>query len=138
MITITPLEQIGQDERGGTFVFDTDRNGQLIVAHRKEGTVNGRHYHKGANPNKNPEELILMKGSIRINWKDMREAGNAANQGSGTNQGSAAETGSIQGVGPARIVIPAYIWHEIIALTDFVMLELNSAEDGRNDTYRLE
>jgi dTDP-4-dehydrorhamnose 3,5-epimerase-like enzyme len=126
MVTIEPLEQIGQDERGATFVFDTDRRGQLIVAHRKEGTVNGRHYHKGVNSNKNPEELILMKGTIRINWKDLRESGTIS------------ETGTIQGTGPARIVIPAYIWHEIIALTDFVMLELNSTEDGRSDTYRID
>jgi hypothetical protein len=122
MITIMPLEQIGQDERGGTFVFDTDRSGQLIVAHRKEGTVNGRHYHKGASPNKNPEELILMKGTVRVNWKNMLGE----------------ESGAASATGPARVVIPPNVWHEIIALTDFVMLELNSAEDGKGDTYRLE
>jgi hypothetical protein len=126
MVTIQPLEQIGQDERGETFFFDTDRSGQFIVAHRKEGTVNGRHYHKGSNPNKNPEELILMKGTIQVNWKKMP----------GAESGVPSESGSIRGIGPARIVIPANVWHEIIALTDFVMLELNSAADGRNDTYR--
>jgi quercetin dioxygenase-like cupin family protein len=121
MITITPLELAGQDERGGTYVFDTDRSGQLIVAHRKAGSASGRHYHKGVSANKNPEKLILMKGEVEVNWKNML----------GEQQGSARATG------PALIVIPANLWHEVIALTDFVMLELNALKDGHGDTFRL-
>ena len=122
MITITPLDQVGEDERGGTYVFDMDRSGQMIVAHRKAGSASGRHYHKGVSPNKDPEKLILMKGTIEVNWRNM-EGG--------------MESGSITGTGPALVVIPAGVWHEVMALTDFVMLELNALADGNGDTYRL-
>ena len=120
MVTITPLEQIGLDERGGTYVFDTDgRHGQFMVTERKAGTASGRHYHEGVSPNKNPEVLILMTGDIQLNWRNIKGA----------------EQGSISVSAPVRIVVPAWVWHEVIALSDMVMLELNAAADGRGDTY---
>lgn len=134
MITIKPLEEIGQDERGATFVFDTDRSGQLIVGHRKAGTINGRHYHKGAAASKNPEELILMKGRITLNWRSV-ETGPSGDHFSAST--ASITSGSFDITGPAQIWIPAYIWHEILAQTDFVMLELNAAADGKEDTYRI-
>jgi dTDP-4-dehydrorhamnose 3,5-epimerase-like enzyme len=121
MVTITPLQQIGLDERGGTYVFDTDgRHGQFMVTERKAGTVSGRHYHEGVSPNKNPEVLILTAGDIQLNWRNIKGE----------------EQGSISVSAPAQIVVPAWVWHEVIALTDMVMLELNAAADGRGDTYR--
>jgi len=127
MITITPIEQVGEDERGATFVFDNDRHGQFIVAHRKAGSASGRHYHKGVSPNKNPEKLILMQGTIEVNWRNIE----------GALREGAQETGSITGSGPALVVIPAGVWHEVMAVTDFVMLELNALADGQGDTYKL-
>ena len=38
---------------------------------------------------------------------------------------------------PVRVNIPANYWHELIAITDIVFLELNSLQDGSEDTYRL-
>ena len=143
MITIKPLEEIGQDERGATFVFDTDRSGQLIVGHRKAGTINGRHYHKGAAASKNPEELVLMQGRITLNWRTV-ETGpsgdhfSADSEVAGGASAGPATSGSLDITGPAQIWIPAYIWHEILAQTDFVMLELNAAADGKMDTYRID
>lgn len=119
MISITPLERIGMDERGGTYVFDTDRSGQFIVTHRKAGSASGRHYHHGISAKKNPERLILMKGDILVNWRDMKGGGQ----------------GSMPASAPALIVIPAWVWHEVIAVTDFTMLELNGMADGQGDTY---
>ena len=133
MITIKPLEEIGKDERGATFVFDTDRSGQLIVGHRKAGTINGRHYHKGAAASKNPEELVLMQGRITLNWRTVERDPLGDRFGEGP-----ATSGSFDITGPAQIWIPAYVWHEILAQTDFVMLELNAAADGKMDTYRID
>ncbi|HTJ10623.1 MAG TPA: hypothetical protein VL547_01295 [Dinghuibacter sp.] len=122
MIDIIPIEQIGLDERGGTYVFDTfGRSGQFMVTYRRAGSISGRHYHEGIRPGKNPERLVLLKGDILLNWKDVR----------GDDRGSEPVTG------PAQITIPAGVWHEVVAVTDFVMLELNSATDGRGDTYWL-
>ncbi len=120
MIEITPMEQLALDDRGGTYVFDTcGRSGQFMVTHRRAGSISGRHYHQGVHPGKNPERLVLMKGDILLNWKHI----------------GGEEKGSVPVAGPALIVMPAGVWHEVIAVTDFVMLELNSAADGRGDTY---
>lgn len=122
MITITPLDKVGEDDRGATFIFDNARTGQLIVAHRKAGSVSGRHYHKGTSPYKNPEKILLMRGEATLNWKFVLGS----------------ESGSEHVVGPSMIDIAPNVWHEVVALTDFVMLELNSLEDGNRDTYRLD
>ena len=120
MIEIIPMEQIGLDDRGGTYVFDTSgRSGQFMVTYRRAGSISGRHYHEGRHPGKNPERLVLLKGDILLNWKDI----------------GGDDRGSVPVDSPSLITIPAGVWHEVIAVTDFVMLELNSAADGRGDTY---
>ena len=47
------------------------------------------------------------------------------------------ESGEVEVVAPARVLIPAGIWHQVTAQTDIVFIELNSLADGSEDTYRL-
>ncbi len=121
MVTVIPLDKIGEHERGATFVYDNDRTGQYIVAYRKAGSANGRHYHKGLHEHKRPEKLILLSGEAVLNWKDVRTS----------------EEGSLTVIAPAMMIIPEMIWHEVIAVTDFVMLELNGLDAGKDDTWML-
>ncbi|MEO7309635.1 MAG: hypothetical protein ABIX01_04505 [Chitinophagaceae bacterium] len=121
MVKIIPLNKIGSDERGATFVFDTERTGQFIIAHRKAGSVNGNHYHTGKHHYKMPEKLVMMSGTITLDWKDMNS--------------EAAGTETV--TGPAEIWIPPNVWHKVTAITDFVMLELNGMDAGVGDTMRL-
>ncbi len=122
MIEVIPIEKIGEDERGRTHAFDTDRTGQFMIAYRKAGSISGRHYHKGLSPKKNPEKIIIMQGSATINWFHLKGA----------------EKGSIWVKAPSIIIIKPWIWHEVIAETDIVILELNARTDGPGDTFRLE
>ncbi len=122
MVQIIPIEQIGEDERGTTHFFETDRTGQFIVAYRKAGSASGRHYHKGRSKNKDPEKIIIMNGEATVNWFDIR--GNAQ--------------GTYKVSSPAMVVIQPWVWHEVIAETDIVVFELNALEDGKDDTYRIE
>ncbi len=122
MVEIISVNKIGEDERGATHYFDTDRTGQFIIAYRKKGSRSGRHYHKGTAPAKNPEQLILMQGEVTVNWFDV--------------QGDA--KGSIQVKAPAKIFIQPWAWHEVIADTDMIMFELNGLEDAKDDTFRIE
>ena len=41
MVEIIPLKKIGEDERGATFIFDTDRTGEFIFSFRKAGSASG-------------------------------------------------------------------------------------------------
>ncbi|HSC52318.1 MAG TPA: hypothetical protein VLC98_01765 [Phnomibacter sp.] len=121
MVQVIPLDKIGEHDRGATFVFDNDRTGQFVVANRKAGSANGRHYHKGVHAYKRPEKLVLMHGEAVLNWRNMQ----------GEEQGSEIVKA------PAIMIIPELIWHEVVAITDFVMLELNALEAGKDDTYTL-
>jgi len=122
MVDIITVDKIGEDERGATHYFDTDRTGQFIIAYRKTGSISGRHYHKGIAPTKNPEQLILMQGEATVNWFDVRSS----------------QEGSIKVKAPVKIFIQPWAWHEVIADTDIIIFELNGLEDAKDDTFRIE
>ncbi|MES2777973.1 MAG: hypothetical protein V4722_27585 [Bacteroidota bacterium] len=122
MVKVIPLTKIGSDERGATFVFDTERTGQFMVAHRKAGSVSGNHYHAGKHVSKNPEKLIMMSGTAILDWKDL----------------ASGEAGSETVVGPAEMWISPNVWHKVTAVNDFVMLELNGMDAGVGDTERVD
>lgn len=120
MVEVIPVAKVGEDERGATHYFDTDRTGEFIIAYRKAGSASGRHYHKGTVAQKNPEQLILMSGQCTINWFDVRDK---------------TIKGSCKAVAPAKVVIQPWAWHEVIADTDMVMFELNALEAGKKEPF---
>ncbi len=121
-VTVLPLLKFHEDERGSTHVFDLDKSGQFIVAYRKKGSLNARHYHKGLSNNKNPERIIIMQGAATINWIDTRNG----------------EKGVAKAIAPAMVEITAWVWHEVVADEDMVVFELNALADGQGDTFQLE
>ncbi|HQS54149.1 MAG: hypothetical protein B7Y15_09060 [Bacteroidetes bacterium 24-39-8] len=121
-VTIIPIQKIGEDQRGSTHVFDTDRTGEFIIAYRKKGSLSGRHYHKGRSANKNPEKIIIMQGQATVNWIDVKTG----------------EKGVAKAIAPAMVCIEPWIWHEVVADEDMVVFELNALADGQGDTFQLE
>lgn len=122
MIAIQNFELRPGDDRGKTYVFDNQRTGQFMLLYRNAGTVSGRHYHEGKVPYKTPEKLIFLQGTATINWKDLNNK----------------VAGSLIVESPAEVIIPPMIWHEVIAETDIIVLELNSIEDAAEDTIKTE
>jgi len=120
-IEITKIDLKAVDERGALHYFSTDRSGEFLLVYRNKGSISGQHYHKGISANKNPEDMLLVQGSLLLQWKEIE----------GT------EIGEVEVVAPARVLIPAGIWHQVTAQTDIVFIELNSLADGSEDTYRL-
>ena len=123
MIEISEIPMIHSDGRGTTHYFNTDRSEQYVLVYRKAGSHNAKHYHKELSKGKNPEIFLLMSGEITIHWFDMNNRENK-----GTQKLSA----------PAMVTVYAYTWHEVIAETDFIMLELNTLEDGKVNSFRLD
>jgi dTDP-4-dehydrorhamnose 3,5-epimerase-like enzyme len=120
-VSVSTIDVKAIDERGALHYFSTDRTGEFLLVYRKAGTISGQHYHKGKSPGKNPEEMLLVQGSITMNWKNL-----------GTE-----EQGTITIEAPSRVIIEANVWHEVKALTDIIFIELNSLVEGSEDTYRL-
>ena len=120
-VSVSTIDVKAIDERGALHYFSTNRTGEFLLVYRKAGTISGQHYHKGKSPGKNPEEMLLVQGSITMNWKNL-----------GTE-----EQGTITIEAPSRVIIEANVWHEVKALTDIIFIELNSLVEGSQDTYRL-
>jgi hypothetical protein len=120
-VTINPIEVKAVDERGALHYFSTDRTGEFLLVYRKAGTISGQHYHKGISAGKNPEDMLLVQGTANLHWKDLK-----------TNKEE-----TVKLIAPVRVLIQANVWHELMAITDIVFVELNSLAEGSEDTYRL-
>jgi hypothetical protein len=122
MIKITPLELCGTDDRGSSLQWSSEgRSGNFIVGYRHAGSSSGQHYHEGKSDNKNPEILFLFSGKVAIHWCAL--------------DGHKIET--VYAEAPARIEVPVYVWHQLIAETDCCFIELNSLDDVQKDSIRI-
>lgn len=120
-VLIISIDMKAADERGALHYFSTDRTGEFLLVYRNAGSVSGQHYHKGLTKGKNPEDMLLVQGKAQLRWVNLE-----------TKEENTTELNA-----PIRVKIPANYWHELIAITDVVYLELNSLQDGSEDTYRL-
>ena len=120
-VIISNIDLKAKDDRGALHFFNTDRTGEFLLVYRNAGSISGQHYHKGKSANKNPEDMILVQGSLILHWINLETK----------------KEETIQIKAPSRVLIPAGIWHEVTAISDIVFLELNSLIDGSEDTHRL-
>ena len=120
-VSVSKIDVKAIDERGALHYFSTNRTGEFLLVYRKAGTISGQHYHKGKSPGKNPEEMLLVQGSIQMEWKNLLTEAK----------------GNLTIEAPSRVIIEANVWHEVKALTDIIFIELNSLAEGSEDTYRL-
>jgi len=120
-VSVSTIDVKAIDERGALHYFSTNRTGEFLLVYRKAGCISGQHYHKGNSAGKNPEEMLLVQGSLTMNWKNLNTE----------------EKGSLTIEAPSRVVIEANVWHEVKALTDIIFIELNSLVEGSEDTFRL-
>jgi hypothetical protein len=93
-----------------------------MLAYRKKGTSSGRHYHTGKSPRKDPEILFLLSGEAVIRWRRL----------------DASEVEEVIVRAPAKVEIATYIWHELVPLSDCAFWEMNSLNDVREDSIRVE
>jgi hypothetical protein len=118
---IENLPLTGSDDRGFTAEYLHERSGNQLALFRKAGSISGRHYHKGISVTKDPEILILLHGTLRFSWKHIDD------------RDAQSETVTA----PAKLEVPPYIWHELVAETDCVLLEMNSIAEHTADTFYL-
>ena len=120
MVSISSLKTIGNDNRGATFSFENDRTGEFIVIQRRKDSISGCEYHTGIHPSKSPEKLVILSGTVLLEWVDLNSD----------------EFGEAEIIAPAAISIPAMVWHRIITLEDAIILEQNGL-DAAKDTIKV-
>ena len=121
-VKVSALSLVSEDERGATFEIINERTGNFILAYRKAGSSSGRHYHMGRSFYKDPEILYLLSGEAVIRWRRIDEK----------------EIKEIKVTSPAKVEIAINIWHELIPLSDCSFWEMNSLNDVRGDSIRVE
>lgn len=120
LVKIKTLRLLGENEKARTYEFKSlsPSNGR-ILAFRKAGSVSGNHWHEGKNAAKDPEELLLVSGKVKLylrpvqtqEWQEVKEL-----------------------EGPLVIHIPKMVFHRLEAISDLCFLEFNSIEEHASDT----
>lgn len=118
-VEIIDLRLVKDDHRGITFEFDNRQVSKMLLLKRKQGSISGGHYHTGANKLKDPETILLIDGTAEFIFKDVK---------TGDEQKEKISK-------PAMIKIAPYIKHTIIALTDIILIDMNSIKDD-DDTIK--
>jgi len=119
-VEIIELELVKKQERGSIFQFENRDSSKLILVKRKKGTVSGAHYHTGKSPMKDPETVVFLDGEFELilkNVKTKEESKQTYNR-------------------PIMFKLAPFIYHKIVALTDIVLLDMNSIDDDKDDTIK--
>lgn len=121
-VIIQPIPKKSEDSRGSVHNFSMQELGDYMILYRKTGAIGGNHFHKGLSSAKNPEKFILVSGEATLRWKDLQTQ----------------ESGNCKLISPVEVHIYPWIWHQVEADSDFIMIELNAGEEGKADTFYLE
>ena len=119
-VEVYPLETVGNNDKGQTLALpQMIRDRGMLSAFRYAGSINGKHFHKGLRPEKDPEILILLSGTAELFFQNLL-----------TDQSETQHLSS-----PSAIHIYPWIWHELKAITDIQFVELNSLKAHEHDTF---
>lgn len=119
-INITPMHQLGKDERGSTHDYRIRPSADFILIKRKAGSVSGNSYHEGKAAAFNPKIFVLLDGTAEFTYRHIDD-----------------QDHSVTDVhGPAVVEIQPFVTHAVRALTDITLLECNSIADVQQDRIR--
>jgi len=119
-VRIIELEKVKDDERGTIHQFSNREVSDLLLVKRNKGSVSAAHYHVGKSKEKDPETVVLLEGKAKIIFKNVKTGEH--------------EEGSWEK--PVKFLIDPFIYHEIHALTDVILLDMNSIGDDLEDTIK--
>ena len=107
-----------------TFEWKMPKGQQVTVAYRNGGEQFGGHFHKGEDPDKKPERLLLVSGKIAMILLD------AEGRAEGMVHGATSRV-------PVEIVIPPGFLHYVKAITNCIFIEYRNAQfnPAKSDTY---
>ena len=119
-VEIIDLDLVKQDDRGIIFQFQNRATDNVLLIKRKQWTISGRHYHTWANKMKDPETLVFLEGEFEMILKNIKTE----------------ETYIETFHRPVMFKISPFIYHEIKAITDIIMLDMNGI-DADDDTIKI-
>ncbi|QNR25839.1 hypothetical protein [Croceimicrobium hydrocarbonivorans] len=119
-VEVLDLNLLSEKEGNCTYDFESIHSQKgRILAFRKKGSISGNHWHEGKSTTKNPEEMLIISGRLKLEWTDEPE-------------GIYQHSKLIEA--PALIRINPGIKHRVEALEDLCFLEFNSLAEHAADT----
>jgi dTDP-4-dehydrorhamnose 3,5-epimerase-like enzyme len=119
MYEIQELNLLSTNNNGSTYELAAIKSEGYLLATRSAGTTSGNHWHNGQPVAKNPESLLLIKGSVKLSLKHIKTE----------------EQVQLKIVAPKMIKIMPQVLHKLEAITDIIFLEFNSLEEHKADTF---
>ena len=119
MYELQEISHLSSNENGSTYALDAIKSEGYLLASRKAGSISGNHWHEGKSAAKNPESLLLISGSVKLNFKQIKTGESKAR--------------SVKA--PQVIKIYPQVLHTLEAQTDIVFLEFNSLDEHKADTH---
>ncbi|MFK7780584.1 MAG: hypothetical protein QM490_05630 [Candidatus Gracilibacteria bacterium] len=121
-VEIIDLNLVKESNKGPIYEFQNRNSDRMLLIKRKKGTVSGNHYHTGKIKFKNPEIFIIFDGECEIHFINIK---------------SGEEYKDVYKK-PVMFKVNPYIVHKITALTDIIIVDMNSFEDDNKDTVKFE
>lgn len=121
-VLVTPLNIVGQDERGDTLSFSIRKTENFVYIFRKKGTMSGNTYHTGKSEFTNPKVFVILSGQIVFRYRHI----------------DSKEPQVIEVNEPSVIQVFPNVTHSVEAVSDIYMLECNSIADIQDDRFREE
>lgn len=116
-----------RNDRGKrTWEWDQKDNKQIVFSFRRKGEHFGNHFHKGKDPSKNPERFLLLRGIFEFVFI--------------YKNGKKQKLILSPKKGPIELILPAYVFHKILAKTDCYHIEYRTTyfNSKKPDTYTAE
>jgi len=112
-----------EDERGTIIAYLSDKKiKEILIVHRKKGSVSGNHYHNGTDPSRNPEIQYIVSGKIKFIAKNLE-----------TNERE-------EHILEPNFEVRTYpkVFHRIEMLEDTIFIEFHVEESDYQDVVKME
>lgn len=119
-VEIVALKPVKRDKRGAIFQVENKVVEHFILVKRRKGTVSAGHCHTGKIKDRFPKLVLVADGRVEALFRNVR-----------TGQ----ELKKIF-TKPVLLKIGPFVHHEVYALTDIVLIDINPTDYYKNDTVK--
>lgn len=116
-VKIIKIKSFMKSNESIKYEFSSRETSDYILIKGKKGGVFGEHWHEGKVRSKSPETLLLIKGKVKLSVRYIKTK----------------KTQQKIVKSPSIIQIFPFWYHELIALTDIILLEFGSLKDHKAD-----
>ena len=120
-VEIIKLDLVKKSIKWNIFEFENRNVDRMLLIERKKWTISGNHYHTWKVKTKNPEIFIILNWEVEIHFINIKTK----------------EEFKEKYIEPMMFKVNSYIIHKITALTNILLIDMNSFDDDNKDTIKI-